>query len=168
MSTLYEKYKKTKNKYIYEIILQWYLIKKKYRNTAYISGYLLNKDKLDILINFMNKNSISYKILQEKGFSFIIYNPGKIDTQVLSNMTNKEIGKLLGNFYTCASNKYGAKGEHRIVIKFNDVEVYAQMCKKIKNFNHIYNIYLEVFNIFNKLDKKIFGKSELSSNSYKC
>ena len=47
---IYYKYKNTKNKLIYEIILQNYLIQEKYRKIAYISGHSLNQDKLNIYV----------------------------------------------------------------------------------------------------------------------
>jgi len=163
MNELYNKYKNTKNIKIYEIVLQYYLIKSQYRNIAFISGYSLNKIKLNILIKFMNKNNISYKLMDEK-YDFIIYDPNKIDINNINKIKPKEIGKLLGDFYICASNNYGQNNEHRIVINFNNIEIYAQMCKKtkiIKNLDKIYIIYLEISKLFNNLDKNIFGKIEI-------
>jgi len=163
MNELYNKYKNTKNTKIYEIVLQYYLIQSKYRKIAYISGYLLTKSKLNILIKFMNKNNISYKLI-DKNYNFIIYDPNKINIDNINKMNSKEIGKLLGDFYICASNNYGGNNEHRIVINFNNVEIYAQMCKKtkiIENLDKIYIIYLDIYKLFNKLDKNIFGKVEI-------
>ena len=74
----------------------------------------------------------------------------------------------MGDFYTCATDDV-SKNHYRVVIsvKKNDsdniVEIFAQMCKKnmIKtNISKHYEIYLEIMEIFGKLDKKLFCKLE--------
>ena len=166
MFNLYKLNKKTKNRHIYEIILQWYLIQQEYRSIAFISGYLLTKEKFKEVVDFMEKNNISFFKLPDEKFykhSFVIYNLNKIDIKTLTNISPKKLGKLLGNFYTCATNKYN-KYDNRIVIEFNNVEIYAQMCKKgtlINNFAKTYNIYLDLYKIFNQLDKNIYGSIQI-------
>ena len=49
----------------------------------------------------------------------------------------------------------------------NIVEIFAQMCKKNmiqKNILKFYEIYLEIMEIFEKLDKKLFCKLETYKN----
>jgi len=49
----------------------------------------------------------------------------------------------------------------------NIVEIFAQMCKKNmihKNISKFYEIYLEIMEIFEKLDKKLFCKLETYKN----
>ena len=78
----------------------------------------------------------------------------------------------LGNFYTCATNDI-SKNHYRVVISVskhdsdNVVEIFAQMCKKNmihKNIAKFYEIYLEIMEIFGKLDKKLFCKLETYKN----
>lgn len=165
MNALYKKYKNTKNKYIYEIILQWYLIKQKMRNIALIQ---VSETKfLPPLVKFMNENDISYKILDNTKMSsikknFIIYNKKTFDIDNFDESNQKKFGELLGKFYVCASNDF-RNNNHRVVILFNNIEIFAQMCKKaniIDNFEKFYNIYLKLHKLFYKLDPTIFGKIE--------
>ena len=65
-TTLYNKYKNTKIKEIYEIILQWYLISTGYRNVALV--YVKSKSKLEKIMRFLKKNNISYHIFDEKSY----------------------------------------------------------------------------------------------------
>ena len=49
----------------------------------------------------------------------------------------------------------------RFYATVNEVEIFAQMCKKNmirKNISKYYEMYLEIMEIFGKLDKNIFGK----------
>lgn len=70
----------------------------------------------------------------------------------------------MGDFYTCATNDV-SKNHYRVVISVskpdsdNVVEIFAQMCKKNmihKNIAKFYEIYLEIMEIFGKLDKNCF------------
>ncbi len=69
---IYEKYKNTTSRHIYEIILQLYLIFSGYRNIALVylldlgkSGFSdLPKSKLEKIIKFLEKNNIPYHIFQ--------------------------------------------------------------------------------------------------------
>ena len=61
-TALYLKYKNTKIKEIYEIILQWYLISIGYRNIALV--YVKYKSKLEKIIKFLKKNHIYYYIIK--------------------------------------------------------------------------------------------------------
>ena len=71
-TALYNKYKNTKIKEIYEIILQWYLISIGYRNIALV--YVKSKSKLEKIIKFLKKNNIYYYIFDEKHFiDLVIY-----------------------------------------------------------------------------------------------
>lgn len=63
---IYNKYKNTKIKEIYEIILQWYLISIGYRNVALV--YVKSKSKLEKIIKFLKNNNIYYYIFDEKHF----------------------------------------------------------------------------------------------------
>ena len=76
----------------------------------------------------------------------------------------------MGDFYTCAcATNDVSKNHYRVVISVskhdsdNVVEIFAQMCKKSmiqKNISKYYEMYLEIMEIFGKLDKNIFGKLE--------
>ena len=71
-TALYHKYKNTKIKEIYEIILQLYLISTGYRNVALV--YVKSKSKLEKIIKFLKKNNIYYYIFDEKHFiDLVIY-----------------------------------------------------------------------------------------------
>ena len=157
---IYDKYKNTKNRQIYEIILQLYLISSGFRDIALVylqdfskSGFSdLPKSKLEKIIKFLGKNNIPFYV--NKSF-LVLYNPDKLNTSA-----GKKFGQQLGDFYNCASNDF-SKHHYRVVITVNDVEIFAQMCKKSmiqKNISKYYEMYLEIMEIFGKLDKTIFGK----------
>jgi hypothetical protein len=172
-TTLYNKYKNTKIKEIYEIILQLYLISIGYRNVALV--YVKSKSKIEKIIRFLKKNNIYYYIFDEKNFiDLVIYNPKKFNIDELDKSKGKKFGQQLGDFYTCAcATDDVSKNHYRVVIsvKKNDsdnvVEIFAQMCKKNmihKNIAKFYEIYLEIMEIFGKLDKKLFCKLETYKN----
>jgi hypothetical protein len=159
---IYNKYKNTKSGHIYEIILQLYLISSGFRDIALIylqdlgkSGFSdLPKSSSEKIIKFLEKNNIPFTI--NKSF-LVLYNPNK-----LNKSAGKKFGKQLGDFYNCASNDF-SKHHYRVVISANQVEIFAQMCKKSmiqKNISKYYEMYLEIMEIFGKLDKTIFGKLE--------
>jgi len=160
---IYNKYKNTKIREIYEIILQWYLISTGYRNVALV--YVKSKLKIEKIIRFLKKNNIYYYIFD---LDLVLYNPKKFNIDELDKSKGKKFGQQLGDFYTCATDDV-SKNHYRVVIsvKKNDsdniVEIFAQMCKKnmIKtNISKHYEIYLEIMEIFRKLDKKLFCKLE--------
>jgi hypothetical protein len=162
-TTLYHKYKNTKIKEIYEIILQWYLVSTGYRNIALV--YVKSKSKLEKIMIFLKKNYISYRIFDT---DLVLYNPNKFNIDELDTSKIKKFGHQLGDFYTCATNDR-TKNHYRVVISVikldsgNIVEIFAQMCKKNminKNIAKFYEIYLEIMEIFEKLDKKLFCKLE--------
>jgi hypothetical protein len=170
---IYNKYKNTKIREIYKIILQWYLISTGYRNVALV--YVKSKSKIEKIIRFLKKNNIYYYIFDEKHFiDLVIYNPNKFNIDELDKSKGKKFGQQLGDFYTCAcATNDVSKNHYRIVIsvKNNDsdniVEIFAQMCKKNmiqKNISKFYKIYLEIMEIFGKLDKKLFCKLETYKN----
>jgi hypothetical protein len=164
---IYDKYKNTKSGNIYEIILQWYLISSGFRDIALVylqdlgkSGFShLQKSSSEKIIKFLGKNNIPFYI--NKSF-LILYNPKKFNIDKLNESSDKKFGKQLGDFYNCASNDF-YKNHYKVVITVNDVEIFAQMCKKSmiqKNISKYYEMYLEIMEIFGKLDKTIFGKLE--------
>jgi hypothetical protein len=167
-NALYHKYKNTKIKEIYEIIIQWYLISTSYRNVALI--YVNSESKLEKIMRFLKKNNISYRFFDKKDYKdLVLYNPKKFNIDELDTSKIKKFGKQLGNFYTCATNDI-SKNHYRVVISVtkldsgNVVEIFAQMCKKNmihKNITKFYKIYLELMEIFGKLDKKLFCKLEI-------
>ena len=159
---IYHKYKNTKIREIYEIIFQWYLVSTGYRNVAlvYVKS---NKSKLEKIIRFLKKNNISYRIFDT---DLVLFNPKKFNIDELDTSKVKKFGQQLGDFYTCATNDV-SKNHYRVVISVNVVEIYAQMCKKNmihKNIAKFYEIYLEIMEIFGKLDKKLFCKLETYKN----
>jgi hypothetical protein len=166
---IYDKYKNTKSGHIYEIILQLYLISSGFRDIALIylqdlgkSGISdLQKSSSEKIIKFLEKNNIPYHIFQNKSF-LVLYNPNKFNIDKLNESAGKKFGQQLGDFYNCASNDF-SKNHYRVVISVNEVEIFAQMCKKSmiqKNISKYYEMYLEIMEIFGKLDKTIFGKLE--------
>jgi hypothetical protein len=167
-TALYHKYKNTKIREIYEIIIQWYLISTCYRNVALV--YVKSKLKLEKIMRFLKKNNISYHIFDEKHYiDLVLYNSKKFNIDELDKSKGKKFGKQLGDFYTCATNDI-SKNHYRVVISVskldsdNVVEIFAQMCKKNmihKNIAKFYKIYLELMEIFGKLDKKLFCKLEI-------
>ena len=170
-TVLYHKYKNTKIREIYEIIIQWYLISTSYRNVALV--YVNSKSKLEKIMIFLKKNNISYRIFDEKSYiDLVLYNPKKFNIDELDKSKVKKFGQQLGDFYTCATNDV-SKNHYRVVISVskldsdNVVEIFAQMCKKNmihKNIAKFYKIYLELMEIFEKLDKKLFCKLEIYKN----
>lgn len=158
---IYDKYKNIKSHHIYEIILQLYLIFSGFRDIALVRLDNLPKSSLEKIIKFLGENNILYHILKNKSF-LVLYNPNKFNIDKLNTTAGKKFGKQLGDFYNCASNDY-SKNHYRIVIIVNNVEIFAQMCKKSmiqKNISKYYEMYLEIMEIFGKLDKTIFGKLE--------
>ena len=170
-TVLYHKYKNTKIREIYEIIIQSYLILTGYRNVALV--YVNDKSKLEKIMRFLKKNNISYRIFDEKSYiDLVLYNPKKFNIDELDKSKVKKFGQQLGDFYTCATNDV-SKNQYRVVISVskldsnNVVEIIAQMCKKNmihKNIAKFYKIYLELMEIFGKLDKKLFCKLEIYKN----
>jgi hypothetical protein len=158
---IYDKCKNTKNRSVYEIILQWYLISSGFRDVALICLDDLQKPKLDEIKKFLGKNKIIYKFFPERSY-LILYNPRKFNIDKLDKTFGKLFGQQLGCFYCCATNDV-SKNHYRVVISVNKVEICAQMCKKdmiAKNISKYYKIYLEISEIFKNLDKTIFGKLE--------
>ena len=156
---IYDKYKNTKNRHIYEIILQLYLISSGFRDIALVYLFNLEKSSSEKIIKFLGKNNIPFYI--NKSF-LVLYNPNKFDIDKLNKSAGKKFGKQLGDFYNCASNDF-SKNHYRVVITVNEVEIFAQMCKKSmiqKNISKYYEIYIEIMETFGKLDKTIFGKLE--------
>ena len=159
MDSIYNKCKNTKNRRIYEIILQWYLISSGFRNVALICLDNLQKPKLDEIKKFLGRNNIIYKFFPEKSY-LILYNPRKFNIDNLDKSFGKKFGQQLGKFYYCATNDV-SKNHYRVVISVNRVELLAQMCKKdmiAKNIFNYYKIYLEISEIFKKLDKNLLVK----------
>ena len=153
---IYDKCKNTKNRRIYEIILQWYLISSGFRDVALVC--LDNAEKIE---KFLEKNKIIYKIFLNKNY-LVLYNPKKFNINNLDKSFGKKFGQQLGCFYCCATNDV-SKNHYRVVISVNDVEICAQMCKKdmiAKYISKYYKIYLEISEIFRELDKKLLGKLE--------
>ena len=124
-------------------------------------------------MRFLKKNNISYHIFDEKSYiDLVLYNPKKFNIDELDKSKVKKFGQQLGDFYTCATNDV-SKNHYRVVISVtkldsdNVVEIFAQMCKKNmirKNIEKFYKIYLELMEIFGKLDKKLFCKLEIYKN----
>jgi hypothetical protein len=153
---IYDKCKNTKNRRVYEIILQWYLISSGFRDIA-----LVCLDNADKIFQFLRKNKIIYKFFPEKSY-LILYNPKKFNINNLDKSFGKKFGQQLGCFYCCATNDV-SKNHYRVVISVNKVEICAQMCKKnmiAKYISKYYKIYLEISEIFKNLDKKLLGKLE--------
>jgi predicted transcriptional regulator len=158
---IYNKYKNIKSHHIYEIILQLYLIYSGFRDVDLVRLDNLPKSSLEKIIKFLGENNILYHILKNKSF-LVLYNPNKFNIDKLNESAGKKFGQQLGDFYNCASNDF-SKNHYRIVISVNQVEIFAQMCKKSmiqKNISKYYKMYLEIMEIFWKLDKNIFGKLE--------
>ena len=158
---IYDKYKNTKYHHIYEIILQLYLIYSGFRDIALVYLHNLGKSTSEKIIKFLEKNNIPYHIFQNKSF-LVLYNPNKFNIEKLNESAGKKFGQQLGDFYNCASNDF-SKNHYRVVITVNNVEIFAQMCKKNmirKNISKYYEMYLEIMEIFGKLDNTIFGKLE--------
>jgi hypothetical protein len=163
---IYYKCKNTKNPRIYEVILQWYLISSSFRNVALVCLDDLQKPKLEEIMKFLGKNKFIYKFFPEKSY-LILYNPGKFNINNLDKTFGKKFGQQLGKFYYCATDDV-SKNHYRIVISVNHVELLAQMCKKdmiAKNISNYYKIYLEISEIFKKLDKNLLGKLETYEES---
>ena len=153
---IYDKCKNTKNLRVYEIILQWYLISSGFRDVA-----LVCLDNAEKIFQFLKKNKIIYKFFPEKSY-LILYNPRKFNIDNLDKSFGKKFGQQLGYFYCCATNDV-SKNHYRVVISVNKVEICAQMCKKdmiAKYISQYYKIYLEISEIFRKLDKNLLGKLE--------
>jgi len=163
---IYNKYKNTKNQRIYEIILQLYLISSGFRNVALVCLDNLQNLKLEEIKKFLGKNKIIYKFFPEKSY-LILYNPRKFNINNLDKTFGKLFGQQLGKFYYCATDDV-SKNHYRIVISVPHVELLAQMCKKVmiaKNISNYYRIYLEISEIFKKLDKNLLGRLETYEES---
>jgi hypothetical protein len=163
---IYDKCKNTKNRRIYEIILQWYLISSGFRDVALVCLDDLQNPKLEEIKKFLGKNKIIYKFFQKESY-LILYNHKKFNINNLDKSFGKKFGQQLGKFYYCATNDV-SKNHYRVVISVNQVEICAQMCKKdmiSKYISQYYKIYLEISEIFRKLDKNLLGKLETYEDS---
>ena len=161
---LYKKYKNTKNKFIIETIFQLYLMEMNIRNICQIfigKRKLHNTNKeINNLILFLNKYKITYIL---GNYAVIIYDKNKLNINDINHTWGKKYEKQLGLFYKCATNNF-SKNNIRIVIhvfsnKGHAIELFAQMCneKQIKKyFATIYNIYNDIYNTINLLDKEVF------------
>lgn len=163
MAELYHKYKNTKDPLIYESILQWYLISISFRDVALIEPRGMNyTNTLDFFdthnipwAGFLYKNSDKYAYI-------VIYNRKKIKKENLfKNRDYISIAKSLGTFYKCASNTFYTQHSQRIVLVFNDVEIYAQQCTKKTlqaNLAFIHKLFVKLCSTFYKLDPNIQGQ----------
>ena len=143
-----------------------YLISSGFRDVALICLDNLQKPKLDEIKKFLGKNKIIYKFFQEKSY-LILYNSRKFNINNLDKSFGKKFGQQLGCFYNCATNDV-SKNHYRIVISVNKIEIFAQMCKKdmiAKYISKYYKIYLEISEIFKKLEKNLLGKLETYEDS---
>lgn len=163
MNDLYEKYKNTKTSQIYEIILQWYLIQKGIRDLAlvYLKDFRkkikLSPAKWRTIRKFLESNNISYHVFNDEEY-LVLYNPDKFSIEDLNETGGKNFAKQLGEFYDCASNDF-SNNFYRVVINVNNVEIFAQMCKKNmikKNISKYYEMYLKINDLFNQLNPKDF------------
>ena len=113
---IYNKCKNTKNRRIYEIILQWYLISSGFRNIA-----LVCLDDLEEIMKFLKKNKIIYKFFTKESY-LILYNPRKFNINNLDKSFGKKFGQQLGKFYYCATNNV-SKNHYRIVMVILTINV---------------------------------------------
>ena len=88
---IYDKCKNTKNRRVYEIILQWYLISTGFRNVA-----LVCLDNAEKIKKFLGKNKIIYKFFPEKSY-LILYNPRKFNIDNLDKSFGKKFGQQIKN-----------------------------------------------------------------------
>ncbi len=95
---IYDKCKNTKNRRIYEIILQSYLISSGFRNIALVCLDNLQKPKLEKIFQFLRKNKIIYKFFPEKSY-LILYNTIKFNINNLDKSFGKKFGQQLGKFF---------------------------------------------------------------------
>ena len=93
---IYYKCKNTKNRHIYEIILQWYLISTSFRDVAVVCLDNLQKPKLEEIMKFLVKNKIIYKFFPEKSY-LIFYNPRKFNINNLDKTFSKKFRKQIKN-----------------------------------------------------------------------
>ena len=100
---IYDKCKNTKNRSVYEVILQWYLISSGFRNIALVYLDKAKKPKLEEIMKFLGKNKIIYKFFTKESY-LILYNPRKININNLDKSFGKKFGQQLGKFYYCATN----------------------------------------------------------------
>jgi len=105
---LYKKYKK--NYSFFELIMQYYLLKKKFRKIAQIQYYPSSKKYCELIsaISFLNKYKIKYRIFNkcksnDKCFRLVIFGKSK---PKLDKKFGKKFAKQLGKFYIFASKDY--------------------------------------------------------------
>jgi hypothetical protein len=150
MTELYHKYKNTKDPLLYEAILQWYLISISFRDVALIEPRDMDYTNV---VDFFDTHNIPWVGVVNDGDDnndtryvyIVIYNRKKIKKETLfKNSDYISIAKSLGTFYKCASNTFYTQHSQRIVLVFNDVEIYAQQCTKkhYKRTWHLYTNYL--------------------------
>ena len=97
-TTLYNKYKNTKIKEIYEIILQWYLVSIGCRNIALV--YVKSKSKIEKIMRFLKKNNISYRIFEK---DLVLFNTKKININELDKSKGKKFGDQIKNYLSFLS-----------------------------------------------------------------
>ena len=169
MYDYYDKYKK--NKFLFEFIMNYYLIVIGFRKMFQIQlcascCYLPYITKLN---NFIIKNKIPHKkIIQtenEKCIKFIFFHE-KFNINKIKKLNGKEFAQNLGDFYIFASENYydivNSKNSCRISINlsnnYNKCELYAQWgnkCQINKNMHFFINYSHKLEKIFHQLDPKI-------------
>ena len=166
MYNLYKKY--NKNKYLFEFVLNNYLITIGFRKLFQIqydesSSYIIKFN------NFLIENNISHKKLiqidNERCTKFIIYNK-EVDINKIQKLDGKEFAQLLGEFYIFANENYyeivNNTNSRRILInvsnEYNTCELYAQwgyISEINKNMNFFVNYAKELEILFHKIDPKL-------------
>ena len=138
------KYLKIKNIYIFELIVNLYLMDCEYRNIFQIHmrpEFDKNSDKnTDKIIKIIKMTNYEYITSQNKdSIRIIVYNKDSFDITKLDKTFGMKYAKQLGNFYTCATNNF-SKNNYQMTINVNGIQIFAQMCKKnniIKNMNKL-------------------------------
>ena len=162
----YNKYKKiislSNNFRIFELVINIYLIKEKFRNMFQI--IVKNEEKEGKVIKILKDERLLYKIFKfdDKTGSRIIVYSKKFNFKTLDTTFGKKFGKQLGNFYFCASDNWQSHTRRVVILVSNNhvsCEIYAQMCNLellLKNTNKLFKIIDKLQLLLEKLSPDIF------------
>ena len=133
--------KEIKEKIWFDLAIQCHLLKMNYRNLCQLQIYDDDVDPsvihiLDSLIEYGIKYLIVDDLVEERKTRYILYN-NTFNIHLLDTTYGFLFAQQLGDFYFYASSSPMRKGNIRVVLLvskdgFDDVEVYAQMCNKVK------------------------------------
>mgnify|MGYP003385622078 CR=1 FL=1 len=168
VAVIYEKYKSTSDSFLFELIINLYLLECDYRNIFQIQRK--NKKLITKLENIIKYSKFNYKTFESNNyFRLIVYNKTTFNIDKLDKTFGMKFARQLGKFYSCASDDY-LQNNYQIMISVQGINtgtpIYIQMCKRnkiIQNIDNILKIFDDIKKILLKLDKNIYVNIQIVS-----